>query len=229
MNDFLASLGLTMPQAITAIPIFITMASLMYKLIKVPFKMIDVISVNKYVSLPVKDKAEAMRIIYEGEVKDKSTRYINELKLAEYGLHYPVPTLRIMFDYLHSKRLLSASLKANDFLKYHKVFFIDGSNNPHVLKKEMVKNIIILSIFMVISISGFVTGIKALVETLHKSPDIASGIQLAIYLFSEVFFVLMIITMITELSSVYQATSFAKKMRRYNSEEIFKKYKTGYK
>ena len=69
MKDVFASLGLTIPQAIAAVPIFITLASLMFKLIKVPFKMIDIISVNKYVSLPVKDKAEAMRIIYEGEVK----------------------------------------------------------------------------------------------------------------------------------------------------------------
>jgi len=229
MNDVLASLGLTIPQAITAVPIFITLASLMFKLIKVPFKMIDIISVNKYVSLPVKDKAEAIRIIYEGEVKDKSIRYINELKLAEYGLHYPIPILRVMFDYLHSKRLLSVSSKANDFLKYHKVFFIDGGNNPQILKKEMVTTIIMLLIFMASSIGGFVTGIKALVETLHKSPDIASGVQLVIYLFSEIFFGLMIITMTSELSSVYQATSFAKKMRRYNSEEIFKKYKAGYK
>lgn len=229
MNDVLASLGLTIPQAITAVPIFITLASLMFKLIKVPFKMIDIISVNKYVSLPVKDKAEAIRIIYESEVKDKSIRYINELKLAEYGLHYPIPILRVMFDYLHSKRLLSVSSKANDFLKYHKVFFIDRGNNPHILKKEMVTTIMMLLIFMASSIGGFVTGIKALVETLHKSPDIASGVQLVIYLFSEIFFGLMIITMTSELSSVYQATSFAKKMRRYNSEEIFKKYKAGYK
>ncbi|WP_033788864.1 hypothetical protein [Pantoea septica] len=229
MNDVLASLGLTIPQAITAIPIFITLASLMYKLIKVPFKMIDIISVNKYVSLPVKDKAEAMRIIYEGEVKDKSIRYINELKLAEYGLHYPILTLRVMFDYLHSERLLSVSSRANDFLKYHKVFFIDGSNNPHISKKGMSITIFMLSMLMIISIGGFVIGIKALIETLHKSPDVASGIQLVIYILSEILFVLMTLTMLTELSSVYQATSFAKKMRGYNSEEIFKKYKEGLK
>lgn len=197
MNDVLASLGLTIPQAITAVPIFITLASLMFKLIKVPFKMIDIISVNKYVSLPVKDKADSIRIIYEDEVKDKSIRYINELKLAEYGLHYPIPILRVMFDYLHSKRLLSVSSKANDFLKYHKVFFINGSNNPQILKKEMVTTIVMLLIFMASSIGGFITGIKALIETLHKLPDIASGVQLIIYLFSEIFFVLMIITMIT--------------------------------
>lgn len=224
MNDALTSLGLTIPQAITAIPVFITIVSLMYKLIKVPFKMIDVISVNKYVNLPVKDKVEAMKIIYENEVVDKSIRYINELKLAEYGLHYPIPTLRLIFDYLYSERLLSVSAKANDFLKYHKVFFIDESNNPHVSKKEMGITILMLSILMIISIGGFGIGIKALIDTLHKSPDIASGIQLVIYVISEVLFVLMTLTMLTELSSVYQATSFAKKMRKYNSEEIYKKY-----
>jgi|GEM_PF-4118176 len=225
MKDILIGLGLTIPQAITAMPALITLATLMYKLIKIPFKVIDVISNNKYVFLPVKDKACAMEIIYQNEKVDKASCYINELKLAEYGLHYPIPTLRLMFDFLHSKGLLSVSTKANDFLKYHKVFVIDGNYNPIISKKAIARTLLILMTLLGLSLGGFGIGVKAIVETLHKIPDLASGIQLIIYTLSEILFILMMLTMSTEMCSVYQAARFAKKLKKYNDDQIFKKYK----
>lgn len=225
LKSFLADMGLTASQAIMAIPILLSLSGILFKLLKAPFKMVDIISVNKYVSLPLKEKMDAISTIYQQDSLDKTASYIRELKLAEYGLHYPVGTLRIMFDYLHSLGHLSISARANDFLKNRRVFTIDENNLPQLSKNGMISILSMIFMFLILCSGGFIIGVKAVVDTLHSVPNWTSGIKLILFSMTEILFFVMIITMLSEANSVFKAVFFSKKLRKFNKEQLYKKYK----
>lgn len=225
IKNFLVDQGLTVSQAITAIPVLLSLIGLMFRLIKIPFIVIDVISANKYVSLPLKDKIDAITIVYQEKESDNVADYINELKLAEYGLFYPISTLRIIFDYLHSKKMLSSGVHNYSILKHHSVFFIDCNSLPKISIKGVVFNISLLSAFFIVSFGGFLTGVRAIIDTLSNVSGWMLFIQLALYTITEIFFIVIMITMITEIISVFSAILFSRKLQGFNQKQLYRKYK----
>ncbi|EQB4040716.1 hypothetical protein ACYJJ8_000122 [Cronobacter sakazakii] len=227
IKEILADWGLTLSQAITAIPVMLTLAGLIFKFLKTPFKVVEVISANKYVSLPLKDKLDALAIIYQDGEGDKASIYANELKLAEYGLHFRIPTLRIFFDYLYANNSLSYPVGDYRVLKHHKAFTVDDNDVPKVSAKGFVKSILVPLAFLVLSGCGFYSGIYALIDTLHQSPDLASGIQLALYVVTELFFMLMFMSFICEIGSLLSAVRFVKKLKGFYWLQLEGKYQAG--
>ncbi|EQA3419275.1 hypothetical protein ACX1JO_002851 [Cronobacter dublinensis] len=224
IKEILADWGLTLSQAITAIPVMLTLAGLIFKFLKTPFKVVEVISANKYVSLPLKDKLDAITIIYQEGEEDKSSIYVNKLKLAEYGLHFRIQTLRIFFDYLHANNLLAHTINGYEFLKHHKSFTVDDNDVPKLYTRGFISSLLVLVFFLTLSGWGFYIGINALIDTLHQSPDLASGIQLALYVITELLFMIMFITFVSEIASLFSAILFAKKLKQFHCLQLHKKF-----
>ncbi|EKM0531115.1 hypothetical protein ACI00X_000308 [Cronobacter turicensis] len=227
IKEILADWGLTLSQAITAIPVMLTLAGVIFKFLKTPFKVVEVISANKYVSLPLKDKLDALAIIYQDGEGDKASIYASELKLAEYGLHFRIPTLRIFFDYLYANNSLSYPVGDYRVLKHHKAFTVDDNDVPKVSTMGFIISLLVPLAFLVLSGCGFYSGIYALIDTLHQSPDLASGIQLALYVVTELFFMLMFMSFICEIGSLLSAIRFVKKLKEFYWSQLEGKYQAG--
>ncbi|TDB45669.1 hypothetical protein [Photorhabdus luminescens] len=56
LKEFISDLGLTVPQFIAAIPVFIVLLNLLFKALKSHFKLINMITNDKYSILPVNKK-----------------------------------------------------------------------------------------------------------------------------------------------------------------------------
>ena len=225
MKEILADWGLTLPQAVAAIPVILTLAGLIFKLMKTLFKLVDIISSNKYASLPLKDKLDAMGIIYQDGVDDKITIYTHKLKLTEYGLHFRIPTLRIYFDYLYTNNLHSKTVSSYDFLKHYKAFTTDDNDVPKVHISGFIKSFLTLGFFLALSVWGLFIGIKALKDIMNQSPDLVSWFQLVLYSVTELLFILMIITFVSEIMSLCLAIRFAKKLKSFHHLQLAGKYK----
>ncbi|NDL00355.1 hypothetical protein [Photorhabdus bodei] len=227
LKEFISDLGLTVPQFIAAIPVFIVLLNLLFKALKSHFKLINMITNDKYSILPVNKKTEAIGLIYQ-EIHDnnKIENYSRELKLADYGLKYPIITLQFCFDYLYSKQKLSVQSSAYDFLKQDKIFLKKRNELPVVSQKRLFFSVGILLVLICLSVGEFITGIQGITETIHSKANWESGSKLCLFLFVEVLLVHLILIFFCEIGSIVKAIYFSKKLHAFYNKQLCKKYKS---
>lgn len=226
MKEILSEYGITTYQAIAALPILISLISVLFKFIKKPFVLIDIISRNKFILLPTNEKSDAIETVYKDiDPTRKSEIYARQIKLADYGLTYSVHTLRTTFDYLHSIDKLITPLYINDFLKHRDIFKNNAASLPVIYLKGFLSSLGVMLFLLILSLFAFATGFEGLMEALHSKPDWNSGARLLLFAIFEILSFTMVIVFAAEILSVFNASKFACKLRFFHDEQLYKKYK----
>jgi len=223
LKQILLDYGVSSYQAITIIPVLITIINAVSKVLKKPFSLINLISRNKFLNLSIKERNDAIETIYQiDNNQDKHKIILQKTKLASYGLNYPVHTLQITFEYLISINKLNELMVINGFLKHYKIFYVCENTLPIICCKELCKTVVVVILFLIFSFFGLIVGFKVIGDFLILSLDLILILKLILISFSEIWFFSVTIALINELTLIYSAMTFAKKLSVFSFKKMFK-------
>lgn len=183
-----------------------------------------------FLKLSADDKINALKLISEyKETDDKYDVLMKELKLKQYGLFYPLPILKTLFNYISDEGISMNSTGFLSFLDCNQIFDYDRSTMPTRSTKKMI--------FYVIAYTGFIAflvyyivGVFKVIGSLYHAPVNASNILTMLSMFTIVVMTFRFAYIILEnFISFFWAISFSKKLRQYfllrKRNELIDKYK----
>ncbi|WP_455819211.1 hypothetical protein [Pseudomonas cerasi] len=179
---------------------------------------------SNFIKLSTDEKVNALKIIQNyNENDDKHLTLINEHRLRDYGLHYPIPVLRVLFDYVHDNNIRLNSTGFLSFLDCNQIFNYERHTMPVHSKSKTIKHTSIylgVVLFFIINFSY----IPSTLKSLYHSPvnftnvtTILSVILLVCVLVRSAYI------MIEHVISFAWAVSFSKKLNKYEQGIKIKK------
>ncbi|MDU5781818.1 MAG: hypothetical protein E6Z83_13565 [Pantoea sp.] len=219
-------------KAITG-PLLVAAALWLARLIKrlcFPFFFIFKINLSSgFISLPVEDKVSALQIISEfNDADGKYNILMKELKLKQYGLFYPLPILRVVFDYIYDNNVRMNSTGFLSFLDCNQIFNYNREEMPVCSLKKLTVHIVSYTLFLAF-LAWYSVGVFNSIVTLYHSTVNFINISTIILMFIIIIMILWFSYIFIEsFVSLFWAVSFSKKLRRYavlrEQVKLIKKY-----
>ena len=183
-----------------------------------------------FLKLSADDKINALKLIseYKG-TDDKYDILMRELKLKQYGLFYPLPILKTLFNYVSDEGIHMNSTGFLSFLDCNQIFNYDRNTMPTHSTKKMTFYVSAYTVFIGCLVY-YVVGVFRVIGSLYHAPVNASNILMMLFMFTVVVITFRVIYIILEnLISFFWAISFSKKLRKYffvkKENELIDKYK----
>lgn len=174
---------------------------------------------SKFIKLSTDEKVNALKIIQNyNENDDKHLTLINEHRLRDYGLHYPIPVLRVLFDYVHDKNIRLNSTGFLSFLDCNQIFNYERHTMPVHSKSKILKHTSMylgVVLFFIINFSY----IPSTLKSLYHSPVNFTNVTTIL---SATLLVCVLVRasyiMIEHVFSFAWAINFSKKLNEYEKE-----------
>jgi len=206
-------------KAITG-PLLVAAALWLARLIKrlcFPFFFIFKINLSSgFIRLPVDDKVSALQII--SEFNDADGKYdilMKELKLKQYGLFYPLPVLRVVFDYIYDNNVRMNSTDFLSFLDCNQIFNYNREEMPVFSLRKLMGHIVSYTLFLAF-LAWYSVSVFNSIVTLYHFPVNFINISTIILMFIIIIMILRFsYVFIESFFSLFWAVSFSKKLRRY--------------
>lgn len=179
---------------------------------------------SNFIKLSTDEKGKALKIIQSHkESDDKQLTLINEAKLRDYGLYYPLPTLRVLFDYVHDNDIRLNNSGFLSFLDCNQIFNCERNAMPVHSKSKTIKNTTMYLGVILFFILNF-SYIPSTLKSLYQSPFYSTNVTtiLSVTLLACVL-VRAAYIMIEHVFSFALAINFSKKLNKYEEEMRFKK------
>jgi len=215
-------------------PLFVAMALGLVRSIRRLFYPFSFILKNNlssgFLKLPVEEKVTALKLIDEYRESDKSYEVlIKEIRLKQYGLFYPIPVLKSLFDYLYVKNIRMNSTGFLSFLDCNQIFDCNRYTMPKLSLKKLISHSLIYALFLVFLAWYVINVFKLIIFLIHAAVNI-NNISTLLLMVVIVFVALRITYIIVEhFISFFWAICFLRKLKKYTlskeTEELMKKYK----
>lgn len=185
-----------------------------------------------FLKLSVDDKINSLKLISEYKETDEEYDVLmKELKLKQYGLFYPLPILKVLFNYVHDENIRMNSTGFLSFLDCNQIFDYERSTMPtHSLKKITIHIIAYFTFIVLLVYYVFeVFEVFEVFGSLYHSPiNFINLIKIIAMLIIGIFTVRFIYIILENLISFIWAISFSKKLNEYyflrKRNELIKKY-----
>ncbi|HAU3137305.1 TPA: hypothetical protein JDD40_003417 [Salmonella enterica subsp. diarizonae] len=184
-----------------------------------------------FLKLSADDKINALKLISEyKETDDKYDILMKELKLKQYGLFYPLPILKTLFNYISDKDIRMNSTGFLSFLDCNQIFDYDRNTMPTLSSKKMIFHVIGYSGFIAFLVY-YIAGIfKVIASLYHASANTSNAITMLSMVIIVVITFRIIYIILENFISFFWAVSFSKKLGRYHwltkINELNDKYKS---
>jgi len=183
-----------------------------------------------FLKLPVEEKINALKLI--GEYKETDEKYdviIKEFKLRQYGLLYPLPTLKVLFDYIHEKNIPMNNVNFLSFLDCYNIFECNRNIMPIHSKKKLTMHIVGYLILIIFLIS-YCVDLLGVIKSLYHSPvNFINVLTVIVMLVILIFVIRFCYVFVEGIISFILAVKFSKNIKEYyffrREIELMKKYK----
>ncbi|NNS06930.1 hypothetical protein [Erwinia sp. JH02] len=174
---------------------------------------------SKFIKISTDEKVNALKIIQNyNENDDKHLTLINEHRLRDYGLHYPIPVLRVLFDYVHDKNIRLNSTGFLSFLDCNQIFNYERHTMPVHSKSKILKHTSMylgVVLFFIINFSYIPSTLKSLYHSTVNFTNVTT-------ILSATLLVCVLVRasyiMIEQVISFAWAINFSKKLNEYEKE-----------
>ncbi|AXU97530.1 hypothetical protein CI789_21440 [Erwinia persicina] len=185
---------------------------------------------SNFIKLSTDEKVNALKIIQNhNENDDKHLTLINEYRLRDCGLHYPIPVLRVLFDYVHDNNIRLNSTGFLSFLDCNQIFNYERNTMPvHSINKTLKHTGLYLGVvlFFIINFSYIPSTLKSLYHSPFNFTNATTILSITLLVSVLIRFSYI---MIEHVFSFAWAINFSKKMNKYEKEmkinEMIMKFK----
>lgn len=182
-----------------------------------------------FLKLSVDDKINSLKLINEYKETDEEYDVLmKELKLKQYGLFYPLPILKVLFNYVYDENIRMNSTGFLSFLDCNQIFNYGRSTMPTYSFKKITIHIIAYVTFIVLLVYYVFEVFEVFSSLYHLPINFINLITIIAMLIIGVFTVRFIYIILENLISFIWAISFSKKLNEYyflrKRKELIKKY-----
>jgi hypothetical protein len=171
-----------------------------------------------FLRLSTKEKIEALNII--SSYKRKQNKYSiisDELRLKDYGLAYPIYTLRVLFHYIYDNNLKFNNIEVSSFLSSSSIFDFDRKSLPVFSMPKLITNIIFLTAFISL-ITHFIIDLFHSIGPLLSEPyNLINCFTLTLYIVFSIVMIRLIYLLASTMLAIFLAARFSKKLHKFFS------------
>ncbi|AUQ25123.1 hypothetical protein [Dickeya zeae] len=183
-----------------------------------------------FLNLSVDDRVNSLKLI--GEYKENADKHdvlMRECKLKNYGLLYPIPILKTLFDYVHDHHIQMNSIGFLSYLDCNQIFDYDRNTMPTYSSKKIIIHVAAHVLFLSFLTIYFWDLFKIFDSLPYGSDDIIKNfgkiMMIPVFIVVLRFFYILI----RNLISFFWAVGFSKKLNKYHlsmkRKELIDKYK----
>jgi len=180
--------------------------------------------------LSVEDKSSALLLIFE--CKEADVHYnilIKEIKLQKYGLVYPIPVLKVLFDYVYMKNIDISGASFLSFLSCNQIFDYDRNKMPVWSLKKLIAHIVVYTLFLAFLTWYMYSIYNGVVSLAHAAVTVSNLLNLFLMVVNIFISIRIFYIFAKQFIYFFFAISFSKEMERYillkDEEELIRDFK----